>query len=414
MPIVPSRARRIHELLARLGSGKPAERDSAVAQLTLLGPRVVEPLLGALAGSAPAFRRAALDLLDRLRDPRALAEVLALAADPDPEVALAAITLAAEYPHPRTVRVLAGRLGAGPPEHRRAAARSLARVNAAGTAEALEPLLDALVDEDEDDTTRLVILDELAGIPTDARALRPVLKRLERSPDRAVALRARRLLRGSRPTPAAGVLSGILDRLADPGLRPEEAEPLAGALLRLGSLDAEALHGALDRARTPAAVRVLAEALGRSESPASIPALRRALERLGLAGGHEPRDEDGPRALAKAHVHAALAALDSRIALFDLRQMLASSPPRVAPLLLQAASAIGEASLVPALARLAVERPEHHEGCARAFLAIARRERLRRTSPALRGVRLQDREALEAFWALLRTRPGRGGRRTPR
>ncbi len=403
MPIVPSQSRRIQELLGRLASEKSADRDSAVAQLTLLGPRVLGPLLAALPPSGPSFRRAALEVLDRLRDKRALPEVLALADDRDPEVAQKALALAGAYPDPRTARELAKALASGPAERRRAAARSLALVHGAGIVEALDPLLDVLLDEDEDDALRLGILDDLAGLdpPLDPRTLPPLLKRLRDSHDPAVAARSAALLRRSRGGEAAGRdrLHDLLERVSEPGLGPREADRLASALASRSLGHTEALHRALERTRAPLAVRALAEALGQVGTNASIPVLQRALERLGFEGGQLLPEEAEPRAHAKANVHHALARLDSRIALFDLRQMLAARPPHAVRKLLAAAARIGDGTLVPALARLAAEEPRHFEAAAETFVAIVRREGLRHTSRAMRGVRAPDRPALLAFWA---------------
>ena len=404
MPIVPSQSRRIQELLGRLASEKSADRDSAVAQLTLLGPRVLEPLLAALPPSGLPFRRAALEVLDRLRDKRALPEVLALADDRDPEVAQKALALAGAYPDPRTARRLAKVLASGPSERRRVAARSLALVHVAGIVEAIEPLLDVLLDEDEDDALRLGILDDLAGLdpPLEPRTLTPLLKRLRDSHDPAVAARSAALLRRSQGGEAAGrdrSLHDLLERVSEPGLGPREADRLASALASRSLGDPEALHRALERTRAPLAVRALAEALGQVGTNASIPVLQRALERLGFEGGQLLPEEADPRAHAKANVHYALARLDSRIALFDLRQMLAARPPHAARKLLAAAARIGDGTLVPVLARLAAEEPRHFEAAAETFVAIVRREELRHTSRAMRGVRAPDRPALLAFWA---------------
>ncbi len=280
--------------------------------------------------------------------------------------------------------------------------------------EALEPLLETLLDEDEDEALRLDILGGLARLESSlaTRTLPPVLKRLRGSREPALAARAEALLRRGRKGEQPGdTLAHLLDRVADLALRPGEAEPLVKALARLAADDLDALHGALERAREPLPVRVLADALGRVGRTASIPPLQRALERLGYEGGGARSEEEAAaRAQAKAHVHAALAALDSRIALFDLRQMLRAPPPRAAALLLRAAATIGDGSLAPALARLATERPDQREACAVAFAAIARRERLRRTSSVLRTVRPQDRPTLESFWAKARA-TSEGGKR---
>jgi hypothetical protein len=101
---------------------------------------------------------------------------------------------------------------------------------------------------------------------------------------------------------------------------------------------------------------------------------------------------------ARAAIHTALAALDSRVALHDLRELVAVRPPAVMPALLDAVARVGDASVVPALARAATEDPELAPRCAAAFASVARREKLRRTSASLRKVRAEHRPALEAFF----------------
>jgi hypothetical protein len=59
---------------------------------------------------------------------------------------------------------------------------------------------------------------------------------------------------------------------------------------------------------------------------------------------------------------------------------------------------VGDASLVPALAALATDAPRLLPDCARAFGAIAAREKLRPRSAALRAVRPEHRAALGVLW----------------
>ena len=124
--------------------------------------------------------------------------------------------------------------------------------------------------------------------------------------------------------------------------------------------------------------------------------LGRALERLS-----QPIEDERPRAeraLAKGRVHVALAALDSRLALFDLREMLRARPVRALESLLEAAASVGDATVVPALVALAAESPALLEVCAGPFAAIARRTRMRRTSAVLKSIRPEHRVALRALW----------------
>lgn len=408
MPIVPSRAGRIQELLARLVSERVAVRESAVARLTLLGPRAVPALLAFLRRADARARLAALDVLERVTDERALPDLIALFRDAAPEVACRAVQLAAAHPRPSTARALVSLLS-GPvaPELRRAAARSLARVHQGGVLEAIDPLLDLLLDEAEAEELRLTILESLAELepPLARRTLSPLLRKLQASASAAVSERAAALGRGEPAPPAVEVLAGRL--LEATGA--DEAARLGEALLRCGPEAVGPAHRALEQAETPHAVRALAALLARHGRPASIPKLHAALGRLSARAGASPAGV----AEAKAQVHAALAALGSRIALYDLREMLRARPPRAATTLLAAAAKIGEASLLPVLAGLATDAPARLEDCAEAFAAIVRRERVGRGSRTLKAVPPAHRPALAALWArYLRTSPVMGTKRT--
>ena len=367
MPIVPSRSGRIQELLGRLASGSPAERDSAVAGLTLLGPRVVEPLGAFLPTATPAARLAALEVLDRIGDRAARGRILDLADDADDEVALRAIEAAGSRPDPRAVPALAALLeGPAPAPRRRGAALALARLQAAGLVEALDPLAARLLDEREEPGLRVVILDSVLTLqpPPAPGTLRPLLKRLASSSDPELAARARSTADGRGPRQAHGdVDTQLVEELVAPGLSTAAAERVTAALARRGA-------------------------------PA-IPALQRALERLGpLRRGRT----DVASLRARAAIHEALAALDSRVALYDLREALEARPRAVMPVLLRAAGRIGDASVVPALARVVAEETALLDACAEALAAIVARERLRRTSAGLKAVRPDHRTAFDLLW----------------
>ena len=383
MPIVPSRAGRVRALVQKLASERPAERDSAVAQLTLLGPRAVEPLLAALSGASVETRLGVLEVLAHLDDHRVLPAVLTLADDPSRRVAVRAIELTARRPDPRSVPTLARSLATGPRPRRQAAAFALAALHAAGVVEALAPLVDTLVDEEAEPRLRISVLDGLLEMepPLPRSTLRPIGRRLAASTAPTVAARAPDLDpvgkdRGSAPRSPGPVVE-----------RLRKGEAVEGASV-------EQRLDALERAQRPSAIQALARALGPDGGPASIPILSRALARL-----TESRDAEDLelRLSARAAVHSALAALDSRVALHDLRELVATRPTAVMPALLDAAARVGDASLVPALARAATEDPGLLPACAAVYAAIARREKLRRTSPSLRKVRSEHRPALEAF-----------------
>jgi hypothetical protein len=367
VPIVPSRSARIQELLGRLGSARPAERESAVAGLTLVGARVLEPLAALLPAASRAARLAALEVLEGIEDDAALPAILRLVRDADERVALRALAAAGERPDPRALETLTAVLSArGPAVRRQGAARALARLEAHGLVEALDPLAARLLDEGEESGLRVAILEGLLTQqpPLAPRTLRPLLKRLEASADPELAARAR-------PPAGAAVEDRLADELTSPGLTDEAAGRTIAALARRGA--------------------------------AAIPALQRALERLGPLR----RGADAASLRARAALHEALAALDSRVALYDLREAIEAHPRAVMPALLRAASRIGDASIAPALARAVAEDTALLDECARALSAVVARERLRKTSVVLRAVRPEHRSAFDLLWGRAKAQ-GRG------
>lgn len=398
MPIVPSRAGRIRALLEQLASERTAERDSAVAQLTLIGPRVVEPLLASLEGASAQTRLAALDVLERVADREALPALLRLTGDPSQAVALRAIEIAGQRPDRAALVTLTNLLHRAVPSRRRAAARALARLHGAGLVEALGPLVDTVFDEGAETRLRLAILEDLLRVepPLPRSASKPLVRRLASSRDGAVAARAAEL---DRP-PQRHVSSprgplDLIDRVARGEVREDEALDMAERLGRAEAVPLERLHEALQRAEDPQSVQALAALLGAVGGAASIPILSRALRRA--SGATSPGGETAGDLETRAALHSALAALDSAVALHDLRELIARHPPGVTPRLLEAAARVGNASLVPALARAATEDPALTPSCAAAYAAIARREGLRRSSAALRRVRPEHRPTLEAL-----------------
>jgi HEAT repeat protein len=209
-----------------------------------------------------------------------------------------------------------------------------------------------------------------------------------------------------------------LGRLHAGGL-PEAFEPLVGLLvddgaeedLRLQAL--EGLRGLSDREMRPLVARLLqtphprlrraAASLergegrgerGGSQGVPTIPDLHRKIQGLSAGAGRGTP----ATARAKARVHVALARLDSRIALYDLREMLESRPVRDAGDLLEAAALIGDKSMLPVVVALAHDEPGLSEPSARAFARIVEREGIGRGSSVLRTIPLEQRSTFEALW----------------
>lgn len=345
MPIVASRSGDIQSLIAQLGDPRGARRDSAVARLTLLGARALPPLLASLPAAAAVARLGTLNVLASLHDSKALPAVLPLLDDPDERVACLAAEVAASLPDPRAIGPLSRALASSRPSLRRAAASALVALHAAGVVEALAPLLERLLDEREEAILR--------GLALDAVFL---LRPRQRKP--------------------------ILERLGEPA-NPELARRIA-------------------RLRHPLPAEPEAENADMTapEGPAAILRLRRLIDELGerVAAG-EPA---GRIAEAKARAHLALAALGSRIAVHDLREMLEARPCLAAAKLLEAAKLLADPTLLPCVVGLAAESPAHFDACTAVFATVVTRGKLRRNSRALKPVKSRHQPALERLWRRLR------------
>ncbi len=319
-------------------------------------------------------------MLERLGDTRGLDAVLPLTSDPHEEVAVKAIQVAAGFKEPRSGATLRTVLSSGSSPRRRAAVKGLGQLHRLGLVEAVEPLLGVLLDPSEEEALRLDALESLSSL--DRRTLLPALRPLAK--DRSPAL-AR----------AAAVLAGGASRAER--AQPPSAEPVDPAIL-LARLTAP---------RTPSAeVSAILAALVQQRTPALLPLLARRLETV---SAEDLKAE--PAARAKARLHLALAALGSRLALHDLRDMLKARPPHAARDLLAAAELVGDASLVPAIAALAVDEPRLAPAAATAFRAIAGRLSLRRTSRVIQGLRGEHKAALLALWPYERAAPSPGASR---
>lgn len=395
MPIVPSRRGEIRELLERLAAGRPAEQEAAAARLRLLGARVLEALAAWLPDAPAPARLLALRVLEGSREARALDLLLPLCQAAEHEVAARAVETLASLANPRVVAALATVTRQGPVAARRAAAEELARLAEDGSVEALDALLELLLDEGRPEDLRRTALPVVAGLPHGERE--PLLERLARGKSRGLAAAAERLLGRARlADPAAAV-----ERLLRAG-----AGELAGALEDLGALGLTGVEAVAARLAQGAlgagqAAR-LGQALAASRLPAAVPLLHAALTRL----TEEPEPaRRAASAEARAALHRALARLDSRAGLYDLRELLAARPPRALADLLAAAEAVGDGSVARLLLRLAAEEPGLAAACRAPFGAIVRREKLRRTSRALRGLSPAEEAVLARFW------PSRAARR---
>jgi hypothetical protein len=395
MTIVPSPRAAIQELLARLDSPQARARETAAARLRLLGEPALRPLLAWLRDATPAGRHAAVGVLEALEGVDAARQaLLSLCADADATLAAraleAALERAADSPRAAAECVITSKLVAldssASLELRVLALGGLLRLLRAGVEEALEPLLAVLLGEEHDESLRLAaapVLEELG--PGEAQ---PIAARLAQG--RSAGVRA--LAGGHAPSARDAARVGHPAALPPPG----DLEHALAALARRG---AEAVPSVAEVLRRTGAlpddqVETAVQALVRVGAPA-LPALQQTLD--ALARVRDPGAAAG-LAEAKAVLHLALLRLGSRIALYDLREMLAARPPRALSRLLVAAAGLGDASVAVEIVRLVAAAPELRDDCAAAFAGIVAREKLTRRARAWRELTPAARAALDSLW----------------
>lgn len=221
--------------------------------------------------------------------------------------------------------------------------------------EAVDALGAVVLDEARPEAERLAAWSAIARMP--ARTLTPIRKRLEADPSAAVQAAARQ--QPDAPAPSVSLAS------------------LVDAVLSGGPVD-------------PAA---LAAALPRSPQEIPIPALHQMIEEVAARERAAPGAADRQEWLnARAAVHQTLAGRGSRVALYDVRDTLASASGPLPQGFLVAAALVGDASclerIAEALARIP-DRLDRHEQEWRDQLvaagrAIVSRERLTRRQAVVR------------------------------
>ncbi len=404
MTILPSPQASIQALIARLDAPQARTREAAVARLRLQGRAALRPLLAFLADASAEGRRSAVGVLEALEgEAEALRTLLALCADADPSIAAraleAALERAGDSPEAAAACVVMlaarGADAAADTGLRLAAIAGLLRLLGAGTVEALEPLLGLLLDESADDELRLAAAPVLVELEPSER--QPLITRLAQSASAAVRARVRPASRktGARDTPAPRPRVRGAEHAPSTTGGADLAEAVA-ALRRHGAEAVSSVATALttaDSLSDPAVAQAV-DALAALGAPA-LPALQHALDDLSRA---RAGSGDASRAEGKAVLHLALARLDSRLALYDLRDMLAARPPRALPRLLAAAAQVGDGAVAAELVRLVAEAPTLRDACAPAFAAIVAREALTKRHRAWRTLRPEERPALGLLW----------------
>jgi hypothetical protein len=326
MPIRPPAGAAIRPLIDALGGADEVQRESAVARLAVIGARTVEPLLQEYTAAAPRLQSGILRALEAVGDPKALPIARAAARGEQAEVAAAAVGV---------LRVF---LTSPVPERAR---------------DALDAVVALALDAARPATVRVAALDALRVLPPDVREA--VRKNLADDGDPEVRARA-----------------------APPVRAPGSASPGDDAAWL------DAVEG-----RLPASPAVLKQALASRREKARLTELQHLVDHL---RAREQREPDGGRReewrAVRGAVHQALAARNSRLALYDLRDSLLD-PDRLPVAFLAALEEIGDATCLETLAA-AYEASSRsgdawwREHVATAFRAIVQREGLTRRHAAVK------------------------------
>ena len=324
MPIRPPAGADVRQLLAALGGDDAVARDAAVARLAVIGPRAVEQLLREYPSAGPRLRAGILRACEASPDPRML-PIARDALNGDAMVTTAAVGL---------LRALM-------------AAPSLP-ADVAGAA--LDGLVSAAVDVKRPASVRVAALDALKDAPADVRV--PVRAKLAAD--------------------------------ADPEVRARAAAPPSP-----GSGSADEIWAAAIAGRLPASPDLLKRALAARRSKARLTELQHLVDHVRQRErGETDRLRREEWRAARGAVHQALAARNSRLALYDLRDSL-REPERLPVAFLAALEEIGDATCLEPLAAAydASSRSGDawwREHVATAFRAIVQREGLTRRHAAVK------------------------------
>ena len=343
----------------RLASAGAAERDSAVAGLTLLGARVLEPLRG-----LPARRRAARPASPRSRCWTRIEDHAALAPAPRPR------------PGRRRARGPARDRGGRASGPTRGRSEALAAVLAGPAPASAPPERGAGARPPAGRGARRGSRPARRAAPRRAGGRRPARGHPRRAAGPGPAP-------GSGHAPAAAEAARRVRRT--PSWPPAPARPDGGPV-RLDRL-VERARRARPVRRRPS--RRTAAALARRGRRRRSRRCMRALERPGPAGRGaraRPRSARAPRSTRRSPP--STAGSPSTTCARRSRPAPAPSCPRSCG----PPRRVGDASVVPALARAVAEETALLDACAEALAAIVAREKLRKTSAAVKAVRPEHRD----------------------
>jgi hypothetical protein len=315
----------LSQLIEALGGADEIARESAIARLALIGPRAAERLLQLAPAAAPRAKAGMLRVLEATGDLRALPIARAALADHSPETVAAAIA------------VLRACLTSDQP----GAAR-----------DALDAVVSAALNTGRPSGVRVAAFEALSVLPADVRDA--VARNLAADQDPAV-----RALAAPPPAPAQGVAAG---------------DPI--------------WHDAIE-GRLPGSPALLKQVLAAKRGTARLTELQHVVDHL---RAREQKETDAARReewrAIRGLAHQALAARNSRLALYDLRDSLLE-PDRLPVAFLAALEEIGDATCLEPLAAAydASSRSGDawwREHVATAFRAIVSREGLTRRHSAVK------------------------------
>jgi len=313
--IRPSSSEKTARLVEDLTGSDPVRRETAAARLAIAGERAVDRLLTALAADPPVdVTSAILGTLERIASARALASLLLQLSKSSDETVIAAVGALRPLLH---------------------------AVDDRTSTQTLDALTTVALDDQRAEAVRAAAVEALADM--DSRTLAPLRERLRDDPSPRIREAAGWSTDGSPANAAATV-----EALADDGALPDEPAALKQVLDRTGGAIAlSTLHDLVLRLRD-------------RERTAAEPAAAREW------------------ATVRAAVHQILAARNSRLALFDLRETLDSATDHLPIGFIAAAERVGDASCLDAVATAWTRVTEGwlRDHLRQAFRAILTREGL--------------------------------------
>ena len=343
-----SSSKQIDTLIADLRAGRAVTRDAAVARLTVIGSRAVEPLIAVTRSNADRVARtAAWRALEAIGDPRALEPALDTLADASADPAAGA------------------------------AAAGVARVFLRGAqgAAAVDRLTAVVLDQARPEPLRLAALRALRDL--EPSTIAPILTSLAGDP--SATIRAEASTRSARKGRTAPDPIAAVTRAAEQGL-PEDPSALRRAMSQAGDA-------------------------------ISLLLLLRVLERVREREASEPAGRRDEWTMTRAAAHVALANRGSRLALYDLRESLAAATTPLPVGFLAALSRVGDASCLESIAaaHARARNAWWRQHLADAFRAVVSREKLTRRHAVVKRIEKRSPQTLREVWPGGTARSGGSG-----